>query len=87
MQVSLYRNLIVFESQIYKTTSAVIQTEDCLIVVNPCLLPSEVEEIREHVLSIQGNRPIYLIMTHSDWDHIVGAGAFPEAVVIANAAF
>ncbi|MBB5150266.1 MBL fold metallo-hydrolase [Ureibacillus thermosphaericus] len=80
-------HLIVFESQLYKTTSTVIQTEDCMIVVDPCLLPYEVDEIREHVVSIKGNRPVYLIITHSDWDHIVGAGAFPEAIVIASEAF
>lgn len=79
--------LTVFESQIYKTTSTVIQTEDCIIVVDPCLLPFEVDEIREYVMNKKESRPIYLIMTHSDWDHIVGAGAFPEATVIASAAF
>lgn len=81
------KRLTVFESQIYKTTSTVIETEDAVIVADPCLLPAEVEEIRNHVMSIKGTRPIYLIMTHSDWDHIVGAGAFPEATVIASSAF
>lgn len=80
-------HLTVFESQLYKTNSSVIQTEDCMIVVDPCLLPFEVDQIREYVMSIKGNRPIYLIITHSDWDHIVGAGAFPEAMVIASTAF
>ncbi|MEK4284043.1 MULTISPECIES: hypothetical protein [Ureibacillus] len=60
------KHLTVFESQLYKTTSTVIQTEDCVIVVDPCLLPSEVDEIREHVVSMKGNRPVYLIITHSD---------------------
>lgn len=79
--------LTVFESQLYKTTSTVIQTEDCVIVVDPCLLPFEIDAIREYVMNIKGSRPIYLVMTHSDWDHIVGAGAFPEATVIASEAF
>ena len=84
-----YQNdhIAIFESRLYKTTSAVIQTEDCVIVVDPCILPSEVEEIREYVTGIRGSRPVYLIITHSDWDHVVGAGAFPEATVIAGAAF
>jgi len=81
------KHLTVFESQIYKTTSTVIETEDCVIVVDPCLLPSEIDEICRHVMSIRGTRPIYLIITHSDWDHVVGAGAFPEATVIASSAF
>lgn len=84
-----YKNgqITVFESQLYKTTSTVIQTEDCIIVVDPCILPFEVDEIREYVMRIRGSRRIYLILTHSDWDHIVGAGAFPEATVIASANF
>lgn len=79
--------LTVFESQIYKTTSTVIKTNDCVIVVDPTLLPLEVDEIRQFVFNIQENRPVYLIITHSDWDHIVGCGAFPEATVIASEAF
>src|SRR5690606_5077923 len=84
-----YQNdrITVFESQLYKTTSTVIQTEDCVIVVDPCILPSEVEEIRDYVTGIRGSRPVCLILTHSDWDHVVGAGAFPEATVVAGAAF
>jgi len=84
-----YQNdqITIFESQLYKTTSTVIQTEDCLIVVDPCILPAEVEEIRDYVTSVRGSRPVYLVITHSDWDHVVGAGAFPEATVVASAAF
>ena len=81
------KHLTVFESQIYKTTSTVIETEDGVIVADPCLLPSEVDKIREHVMGIKGTRPIFLILTHFDWDHMVGAGAFPEAAVIASSAF
>lgn len=80
-------HLTVFESQIYKTTSTVIQTGDCIIVVDPGLLPAEIDEILEYVLKTKGDRPVYLILTHSDWDHIVGAGAFPEAAVIASKIF
>ncbi|MFJ8236049.1 MBL fold metallo-hydrolase [Ureibacillus sp. NPDC094379] len=80
-------NITVFESQLYKTTATVIQTEDCIIVVDPNLLPNEVGDIRQYVDEIQNERPIYLLFTHSDWDHIVGYGAFPEATVIASEPF
>lgn len=80
-------HLTVFESQIYKTTSSVIKTDDCIIVVDPALLPAEIDEIRAYVDSIKGELPIFLIITHSDWDHFVGASAFPEAKVIASKAF
>lgn len=79
--------MTIFQSVLYKTTSLVIQAEDCIIVADPNLLPDEVLEIRQYVDKIKEDRPIYLIFTHSDWDHIVGYGAFKDAVVIAHEAF
>ena len=80
-------NVTVFQSVLYKTTSLVIRTEDCIIVVDPNLLPDEVIEIRQHVDKFKEDKPVYLIFTHSDWDHIVGYGAFDDAIVIASEAF
>lgn len=77
----------VFQSQLYKTTSTVIQTSHCVLIVDPNLLPNEIEEIRQFVEHVKGERPIYLFFTHSDWDHLVGYGAFPEATVIAGVEF
>src|SRR5690606_29710983 len=33
-----------------------------------------------------GNKELYIIYTHSDFDHIIGSGAFPKAKVIATKA-
>lgn len=84
-----YKNeqLTVFESQLFKTTSTVIQTEDCIIVVDPTWLPTEVIEIRQYINKMKGNKPLYLLFTHSDWDHILAYGAFPDAIIIASEAF
>ncbi|MFP3919670.1 MBL fold metallo-hydrolase [Lysinibacillus telephonicus] len=79
--------ITVFQSELYKTTSSVIQTEDVLLIVDPNLLPNEVKEIQEHVNKVKGNRPIYLLFTHSDWDHFIGYGAFLGATVIASKIF
>lgn len=78
-------SITIFQSQLYKTTSTVIKTEDCIIIVDPACLPNEIAEIREKVDSIKGNLPVYLLFTHSDWDHLIGYAAFPEAIVIASA--
>ena len=80
-------NVTVFQSVLYKTTSLVIRTEDCIIVVDPNLLPDEVVEIRHYVDKYKGDKPIFLIFTHSDWDHIIGYGAFQDATVIASEVF
>jgi len=81
------KNVSIFQSVLYKTTSLVIQTDECILVVDPNLLPDEVLEIRQHVDKIKEDKPIYLIFTHSDWDHIVGFGAFQDATVIAHEVF
>lgn len=76
--------ITVFQSEIYKTTSTVIQTNDCIIIVDPTWLPSEIEKIKQYVYNIKGNRLLYLLFTHSDYDHVLGYGAFPDAVVIGS---
>lgn len=78
---------VIFESRLFKTTSTVIKTKDCIIVVDPTWLPDEVQEIRDYVDRVRGERPLYLLFTHSDWDHILGYGAFQDALVIASKNF
>ncbi len=80
-------SVCVFESALYRTTSTVIQTPDLVLVVDPNWLPQEVAAIRRYVQQMAAGRPLYLLFTHSDYDHIIGYGAFPEAKVIASAAF
>ncbi|MFD1336671.1 MBL fold metallo-hydrolase [Oceanobacillus iheyensis] len=80
-------NLTVFQSALYKTTTAVIHTEEALIMTDPNWLPEEVQEIRNYVSQHIGNKKLYIIYTHSDFDHIIGASAFPEAYVIASEEF
>ena len=42
-------------------------------------------EIQHYVNQIRGERPLYLLFTHADFDHIIGYRAFPGATVIASA--
>lgn len=57
------------------------------MLVDPSWLPDEVMAIRRHVDSMLGERPLYMVFTHSHYDHIIGAGAFPEAITVASQAF
>ena len=77
----------VFESALYQTTSTVINLEKFILVVDPNWLPIEIETIQLHVKEIRDSKPIYLLFTHSDYDHIIGFRAFPDAKVIASKAF
>jgi len=77
----------IFESALYQTTSSVINLENFILIVDPNWLPIEIITIQLHVKKISKFKPIYLLFTHSDYDHIIGYRAFPNAKVIASEAF
>lgn len=79
--------ITIFQSALYHTTSSVIQTEDCVLVVDPTWLPHEVEEIKRFVEEVRNGRELYIIFTHSDFDHILGYRAFKNATIIASEEF
>jgi len=76
-----------FTSRLYALNSCVVATEDLVLVVDPGYLPDEIAAIRSDVDAISSGRPLYLLLTHSDSDHIAGYGAFADATVIASRAF
>ncbi|MEQ6355604.1 MBL fold metallo-hydrolase [Lysinibacillus sp. M3] len=80
-------NITVFQSALYMTTSAIIQTNEAVIMTDPNWLPTEIEDIKSHINEIRGDKQLYIVYTHSDFDHIIGSGAFPEAKVIASKQF
>lgn len=80
-------NVTVFQSAMFQLNTTVVTTEDLILVVDPGYLPYEIDKIRLYVDQIKGDRPIYLFFTHSDFDHIVGYGAFPDAKTIASEQF
>lgn len=80
-------NIKVFQSALYMTTSAVIELDEAILLTDPNWLPHEVEEIKSYVNQIKKNKQLYIIYTHSDFDHIIGSGAFQDAKVIATKNF
>ena len=79
--------ICVFESALFRTTSTVIETEKALIIVDPNWLPEEISSIQKYVDTVRQDRTLFLLFTHSDYDHIIGYKAFPEAQVISSQAF
>jgi len=77
-------SITVFQSALFQTTCTVAVTKDLVIVVDPNWLPHEIEEIKEHVARVKGDRDVYLLFTHGDFDHIIGYHAFPDAKVIGS---
>ena len=84
-----YQNthITVFESALFRTTTSLIVTDDLVLLVDPNWLPIEIEFIQKAVSKVKGNKPLYLLFTHSDYDHIIGYEAFPTATIIASEAF
>lgn len=78
--------LTVFESALFRTTSTLVETDDLLLLVDPNWLPLEIENIQQVLKSKQGSKPLYLLFTHSDYDHIIGYRAFDNAQIIASQA-
>jgi glyoxylase-like metal-dependent hydrolase (beta-lactamase superfamily II) len=80
-------NLKVYQSALFQTISTVVQTEDFVLIVDPTWLPDEVEQIHSYVQKIRKGKQLLLLFTHSDYDHILGYGAFNDAQVIATKTF
>jgi hydroxyacylglutathione hydrolase len=89
MNSIIYRdqNITIFQSALFQTNSTVVKTDDFILVVDPCWLPDEVMAIKHYVDSIRKQLPVYLLFTHSDYDHIIGYKAFDADHVITSAAF
>jgi glyoxylase-like metal-dependent hydrolase (beta-lactamase superfamily II) len=58
-----------------------------VLIVDPAYLPEEIKEIREYAESLAVNKPMYVLFTHSDFDHIPGYGSFPNGTFIASESF
>ncbi len=81
------RTLTIFESALFRTTSGLYTGNGALVLVDPTWLPDEVAAIRHYLDDLTGKQGLHLIFTHSDYDHIIGDGAFPEAKTVASRAF
>ncbi|MBW7456026.1 MBL fold metallo-hydrolase, partial [Paenibacillus sepulcri] len=88
MNIIYKRSFIsVYSSMMYRMNTTIIETHDLVLLVDPGYLPSEIQALRHHIDEIRDSRPLYLLFTHSDFDHIAGYGAFTDAITIAGQAF
>ncbi|OCT12812.1 hypothetical protein A8709_20960 [Paenibacillus pectinilyticus] len=82
----LYPGVYVHSSHIQKMQSVILADERALYVFDPCYFTSEIEEIREYSRGLETQeRERWLILTHSDWDHIAGVHDFAGyKIVVSN---
>lgn len=55
-------------------TSLVLRHDDRVVLVDPGVSSDEIERIRAAAGPVEA-----VLVTHSDWDHVIGLPAFPEA--------
>ena len=80
-------NLTIFESELFRTTCTCLVTDDYLLLADPNWLPSEVKTLQHFVRAHGVGKARHLLFTHSDYDHIIGYGAFPDFQTIASQRF
>lgn len=80
-------NLTIHESQLFRTTSTIIYTEDYVLIVDPNWLPEEVDGLAALTVAHGAVKEKFLLFTHSDYDHIIGYGKFQDFTTIASQAF
>src|SRR5438034_5200834 len=79
----LSRGVRVRQSRVYWMNSVLLLDRDHTLIVDPGVLPSELDELAREVHSLAPGR-ITLIMTHGDWDHVLGAPWWPGAAILAH---
>lgn len=70
-----------FEAALWSTTSLLVVAEGESLVVDPAISSEEVARIGRRALELDA--PIrHVLITHGDWDHVCGIGAFPDAAAV-----
>jgi glyoxylase-like metal-dependent hydrolase (beta-lactamase superfamily II) len=74
------------QSRAFRMNSVVLLSSAHTVVVDPGVLPSELDEIAATVASAKP-RLVTLLFTHAHWDHVLGASWWPGAATAAHARF
>jgi glyoxylase-like metal-dependent hydrolase (beta-lactamase superfamily II) len=76
--LSVHSDLIVFISRYCQTTCTAVRAGDEGFVIDSPVYPDELEALGS-VLEQAGFPVSGLLVTHADWDHLLGRIAFPDA--------
>ncbi len=74
------------QSRAYRMNSLLMLHADHTLVVDPGVLPSELDELAQ-VVAAESPKRITLCFTHADWDHVLGRRWWPQARTLAHDAF
>ncbi|OGF17374.1 MAG: hypothetical protein A2W00_15635 [Candidatus Eisenbacteria bacterium RBG_16_71_46] len=78
--------VLVRQSRAFWMNSGLLLDPEHAIVVDPGVLPSELDELRRVVRESRA-REVTLFLTHAHWDHVLGRPWFPRARIVAHDRF
>jgi glyoxylase-like metal-dependent hydrolase (beta-lactamase superfamily II) len=79
--VALHQDVLVATSDIWQTTCTIVRGGPAeAFVIDSVVLPGELEALPP-LCSQAGFVVVGLLVTHADWDHLLGRSAFPEAPI------
>ncbi len=78
--IAVHEDVVVAIGAIWKTTCTAVRAGDEAFLIDSPILPDELEALP--ALLAQAGFPVSgLLVTHADWDHLLGRYAFPEASI------
>lgn len=78
--VGVHADVIVVTSRIWQTTCTLVRGGDEAFAIDSPVLPDELE-LLPAIAEQAGFAVAGLLVTHADWDHLLGRLAFPEASI------
>jgi hydroxyacylglutathione hydrolase len=84
--LDLGHGVLVRRSLAFAMNSVLLLDPDHTIVVDPGVLPSEIQDIYK-VTDAEGTAAVTLAFTHGHWDHVLGRPWWPDAATLAHDRF
>jgi glyoxylase-like metal-dependent hydrolase (beta-lactamase superfamily II) len=79
--VSLHADVLLATSAIWQTNCVIVRSGEEAFVIDSPVLPEELEVLPALLEQSRFPAPSGLLVTHADWDHLLGRLAFPEATL------
>jgi len=78
--------VIVLTSPAYALNSGIVTGLSAAALIDPGYFPSDLDRIATY-LDERGLEASHVVLTHSDWDHVVGPSRFPRARIVASSRY
>lgn len=79
--VSLHADVLLATSAIWQTNCVIVRSGDETLVIDSPVLPEELEVLPALLEQSRFSAPRGLLITHADWDHLLGRLAFSDATL------